>query len=54
MASFMDKNMLSHQFVNYFDQISILLKLLCGNLEKKFELSIEDSQIFHPSSVCRF
>jgi hypothetical protein len=32
MASFMDKNMLSHQFVNYFDQIWILLKLLCGKI----------------------
>jgi hypothetical protein len=39
----MDKIMLSHQFANYFDQIWILLKLLCGNLEKKFKLSLKDN-----------
>jgi hypothetical protein len=31
----MDKYMFSYHFVKKIDQISILLLLLCGNLEKK-------------------
>jgi hypothetical protein len=31
----MEKYMFSYHFVKFFDQILILLLLLCGNLEKE-------------------
>jgi hypothetical protein len=47
----MDKNMLSYQFVNIFDQITILLYLLCGNLKK--EVSIVCRRQFNFSSISK-
>jgi hypothetical protein len=41
--------MFSYNFNKKIDQILVLLLLLCGIFEKKFELSFEGSLIFHLS-----